>query len=305
MTEEESVKKIRTLDFDKILDHVGPLGRYQWVQLTLLFILSLSSGIAVTTFAFTGFVPNHRCVIPQCESIENPMTGNEALQELVASIVDDKTGKTCKRITVPSLDQSASCSDYQAALQSNISQSWVVNVCSKEELIFDTSVVKTSLVEYYGMTCEHLMVRSILNSLYLVGMLLGSFTVGLTCDRFGRKAGMMLSITLISGSGILAAFVNNQYVFAALRITVGMGGIGSYIVSSVIAAEATLPSLKIVTTVYIMAGFILGELTLSLEAYLVRYWFTLQLVAHLPMLALFSYYFLIPESTRWLITKGM
>lgn len=150
--DEENVKKIRTLDFDKILDHVGPLGRYQWVQLTLLFILSLSAGIAVTTFAFTGFVPDHRCVIPQCESIEAPMTDNEELRKLVAKLVDDKTGKTCKRVTVPSLDDSSSCSDYQGALmQSNETSSWIISDCSKDELIFDRSVVKTSLVEYYGM----------------------------------------------------------------------------------------------------------------------------------------------------------
>ena len=52
-------------------------------------------------------------------------------------------------------------------------------------------------------------------------------------------------------------------------------------------------------------GFIAGELVLALEAYLIRDWITLQLVAYLPMLILMGLYFILPESTRWLIAKGI
>ena len=52
-------------------------------------------------------------------------------------------------------------------------------------------------------------------------------------------------------------------------------------------------------------GFIVGELVLALEAYLIRDWITLQLVAYLPMLILMGLYFILPESTRWLIAKGI
>jgi hypothetical protein len=51
-------------------------------------------------------------------------------------------------------------------------------------------------------------------------------------------------------------------------------------------------------------GFIFGELVLALEAYLIRDWVTLQLVAYLPMLILLGLYFILPESTRWLIARG-
>ena len=52
-------------------------------------------------------------------------------------------------------------------------------------------------------------------------------------------------------------------------------------------------------------GFIIGELVLAIEAYLIRDWITLQLVAYLPMLILMGLYFILPESTRWLIAKGI
>ena len=47
-----------------------------------------------------------------------------------------------------------------------------------------------------------------------------------------------------------------------------------------------------------------GELILSLEAYLIRDWYSLQLVVHAPILILLGLYFIIPESTRWLLAKG-
>ena len=51
-------------------------------------------------------------------------------------------------------------------------------------------------------------------------------------------------------------------------------------------------------------GFIFGEMVLALEAYFLRDWVTLQLVAYSPMLILLGLYFVLPESTRWLIARG-
>lgn len=142
------------------------------------------------------------------------------------------------------------------------------------------------------------------NSLYLVGMLLGSFIFGMISDQFGRLKAVILSIFVTAVSGALGAFVYNPIAFAILRIACGMGGIGCSMVSYVIAAETTLPSYKIITTTLVGIGFVFGELVLALEAYLIRDWVTLQLVAYLPMLILLGLYFILPESTRWLIARG-
>jgi len=63
----------------------------------------------------------------------------------------------------------------------------------------------------YGLTCDDLFVQSIFNSLYLAGMLIGSFLIGMFSDKLGRLKAMILSIFLVSGSGVLMAFVNNRY----------------------------------------------------------------------------------------------
>ena len=71
MSTTSTTNKGGKIDFDEVLKHIGPLGIYQYIQLFLLFLVTLSAGICVTVFVFTGFVPNYRCVVPQCESLNN------------------------------------------------------------------------------------------------------------------------------------------------------------------------------------------------------------------------------------------
>ena len=59
------------IDFDRVLQHVGPLGAWQFWHLFLLFWVPMCGGIAVVTFAFTGYVPDYRCAISQCENVLN------------------------------------------------------------------------------------------------------------------------------------------------------------------------------------------------------------------------------------------
>ena len=63
--------------------------------------------------------------------------------------------------------------------------------------------METSITEDFDMTCDELYLRSIFNSLFLGGMLLGSFSFGMISDRFGRLKAMVLSIFLTASSGLL------------------------------------------------------------------------------------------------------
>ena len=62
--------------------------------------------------------------------------------------------------------------------------------------------MKTSITEDFDMTCDELYLRSIFNSLFLGGMLLGSFSFGMISDKFGRVNAMVLSIFLTASSGL-------------------------------------------------------------------------------------------------------
>ena len=44
----------KAVDYDKILDHIGQFGRFQWKIFFWLSFVSAAAGLAVVTFAFTG-----------------------------------------------------------------------------------------------------------------------------------------------------------------------------------------------------------------------------------------------------------
>ena len=49
--------------------------------------------------------------------------------------------------------------------------------------------------------------------------------------------------------------------------------------------------------------FAMGELLLGLEAYFIRDWRTLQMVAHLPLIICSLIFWTCPESVRWCLAK--
>ncbi len=295
----------QTIDLDKILHHVGPFGLWQLCHLFILFSASLTSGMAVVTFAFTGFVPKFRCLIPQCESMANASfhTQNSEYVDLNFKLIGvDKLGKSCQRVSVHG--QALNCQEYVQALLQDNGSTLEIGTCPPEQIIYDASIVQTSVTEDYGLICDRAIVRSVFNSLYLLGMLLGSFVIGIISDKFGRRKALTISIGLLGLSGLLIVWIKNEIIFACLRIISGIGGMGIFMISSVLAAEGTLPDSKIVTMLMVGLGFVSGELLLTLEAFFIRHWVTLQLVSHAPILLLLVVYFILPESSRWLISKG-
>lgn len=59
-----------------------------------------------------------------------------------------------------------------------------------------------------------------------------------------------------------------------------------------------------VISIFYQIPFNLGHLTLPGFAYFIRDWRYLQLALSLPSIILISYYWLVPESPRWLFTVG-
>ncbi len=106
------------------------------------------------------------------------------------------------------------CDSYQSYLvsvsNSSDGQKIETTSCSYDDLIFDTSdAVETSLVADWDLTCDRWINLSALGATYMLGMLVGSFVMGLLSDKFGRMKALMLSVLLVSVAGFIGAFVND------------------------------------------------------------------------------------------------
>ena len=195
------------------------------------------------------------------------------------------------------------CDKYIEALD-DPKVSKIVSNCTFEDLIFDHSIVTSSIIQDYDFTCDRSYLRQLYGVLYMVGMGIGSYIMGAISDKFGRMKALMLGVLLVSGSGILGAFMPDQHSYGFLRFLTGIGGNAFFMVTFVICVEYVGPKYTMLSGLIIEIPFALGELVLGLEAYFIRDWVTLQLVAHTPVLLLFGLWFLIPESPRWLLATG-
>ena len=87
----------------------------------------------------------------------------------------------------------------------------VMEKCSPDNgLIFDKSDVVSSIAIQYKFLCNDDLsedLLGILGATYMIGMLLGSFVIGLVSDYFGRMKALMLSIILVAVAGSLGAFM--------------------------------------------------------------------------------------------------
>ena len=79
---------------------------------------------------------------------------------------------------------------------------------------------------------------------------------------------------------------------------------GLFMIAFVLCVELTGPKYSAYLGIAINIPFALGEMLLGLEAFFIRDWMHLQLVAYAPIILACLLYFILPESPRWLIATG-
>ena len=195
-------------EIEPVLNYIGPKARWQYFQSFCLFLFGASAGMSVVSFAFPGYIPNYRCMIPVCESINANYYSN-------ISIIDKITiDKSCQRI-IPK-ENFQTCEQYLELFKNNnnaLSEIMTEETCRKDELIFDYSIVTSSLVEDFSMTCSDKYQRDILNSIYMIGSAIGSSSIGIVSDKAGRIKAMVLSLLCMGLPGKVQFLFQNKIFF--------------------------------------------------------------------------------------------
>uniref|UniRef100_A0A8C6IXG2 Uncharacterized protein n=1 Tax=Melopsittacus undulatus TaxID=13146 RepID=A0A8C6IXG2_MELUD len=142
----------------------------------------------------------------------------------------------------------------------------------------------------FDLVCDRKDLNDISQSIYMLGMFLGSIIFGPLSDRIGRRPVFLICLLIHGLIGVGIAFVPHFYVYMAFRCVVG-------------AAEAGI--LIIALAVLIThCCFAIGQMILAGLAYGIRNWRLLQIAGTAPVFALFFYIWVLPESARWLVIKG-
>lgn len=101
--------------------------------------------------------------------------------------------------------------------------------------------------------------------------------------------------------GVAAAQMPDYWSFTFIRFLVGMSVGGTMVIGFVIVMEFVGTQYRDVVSALYQSPFNLGHMSLPVFGYFFRNFSQFQLSISIPPILLLSYFFLVPETPRWLI----
>lgn len=288
-----------TKDLDDILEEVGQFGKYQMIT---YFIISLPMVFAIVSshsFVFTSGDLTYRCRIPECE-------GNTSAPDFQpdwlswAVPMEQRSGglvpSQCYRYA-PVANASDTCSN--ASFASNVTVR-----CDKDWLFKgeQSSIVKEL---DWDLTCdENKWKLTLSGTLIYSGALLSKPLTGYISDKWGRKIALLGGLMMTCFTGILRSLSYNYTMFQICNIAEGIVGGGIYTSAFVMGLEIMGPKKRVLGGSIMSIYNPIGELTMGFTSWYFQIWRHILRVIYIPALLFASYFWLLPESVRWLMAKG-
>lgn len=281
------------MGYDDVIPLLGGFGKYQKRIYFLVCLPAISCAFHKLAGVFLLTKPDHRCVLP----FENGTDGNYNLTTIhMASAFpwDEKLKKwdSCRYYD----------GNYTDITNNFTSPSGNLDKC--DAWVFDTPRNQTSTVTEWNLVCDKSWLTASSDSLFMLGVMLGSIIFGDLSDRYGRRPIFFASLVIQVVFGILAGISPEYITYTISRIIIGATTSGVFLVAYVLALEMVGPKDRLNAGMIIMMFFSFGYVLLAPIAYFIVNWRWLQIAITLPGVFFLSYWWFIPESTRWLLSKG-
>ncbi|GAB0089510.1 hypothetical protein DMENIID0001_040640 [Sergentomyia squamirostris] len=274
--------------FSGILDELGAFGRFQIFTYVLLFFPIFFSNMYTLNFVFTAAEVDYRCLIPECEPPDSPFDSNAAFLEYALP----PSGEKCRRFghinttgqcSIMDFDQSAEiqCSEFVYANQEH-------TIMNEWDLTCPSNEWKLSLV----------------GTINNIGQFIALPITGFFSDRYGRKSALVAGIMISGVFGIIKSFSVNYPMFLTLELLESALGSGSYSACFVFGMEAVGASKRLLGGVIMTSTYAFGQAFYGLIAMWTQDWRSMIRWAYAPALLFFIYFWIMPESIRWLLASG-
>ncbi|KAJ2951319.1 hypothetical protein O0L34_g5720 [Tuta absoluta] len=162
---------------------------------------------------------------------------------------------------------------------------------------------KDTIVAEFNLACQEWK-RTLVGTIHNIGMLVSLPILGYISDRWGRKRALILSCTLVGAIGTLKAFSISYEMYVIVEFLETIAGASAFPAAYILTIELLGQDKRVMTTAFLGIVLVLGGLSFALLAKTFSYWRTFILVAYPPSLLFLLYIYFLPESIRWLLSKG-
>lgn len=139
--------------------------------------------------------------------------------------------------------------------------------------------------------------------MHFAGIMAGSGIFGFLADRYGRKKIFLIAIMFMSLTGVGQAVSSNYITFMVFAFLNAVGTSGVYPLAFVIGVEMVGKKKREMAGVVLNYFYSVGEALVGIIAWLDGDWVNLQYWVSAPPILFVAYYWIIPESIRWLLAK--
>ncbi|XP_046415882.1 organic cation transporter 1-like [Neodiprion fabricii] len=307
-----------TIDFDDVLVHVGEKGRYQNIMYYLLCIpATLPAAFLAFSQVFVSASPEHWCRIPELENSNLTLDQRKALSLPYTPKSDGRRSYSrCYMYDVnytaiieawlhqeAAANSSRTSSNGAPGLPPVGSTDWPISKC-QHGWIYDRKDYDSTLVTELDLVCDNGWWPSTSTTFFYVGSLFGNVVFGWIADKWGRRTAFFAILFLEVIISIATSFSPNYVIYTALRTVNGLFFPAIYQIPFILALELMGPRYRTFAGMVICMFFATAMSLLALLGYLLRHWYALSLATSVPFVLLFSYYWIIPESPRWLLSKN-
>ncbi|XP_069090724.1 solute carrier family 22 member 3 [Pleurodeles waltl] len=297
--------------FDEVLKEVGEFGRFQKRVFLLLCMTGITFAFLFVGVVFLGQTPEqYWCRSPAVAELSRqcgwsaqeelnytvpPAEGSTAPSQAEGSSAHSHClrydDREWNRTALGCGGPAAPLSNHSGALPLTCEDGWVYQE------------VRTTVVSEYNLVCANSWRLDLTQAVLNLGFLMGAFTLGYAADRYGRKVTYLISSFGTGLCGIIVAFAPNFYVFVIFRFLQGVFAKGTWMTCYVIVTELVGSEQRRIVGIVVQMFFTLGVMLIPGVAYFIPTWQGIQLAISLPNFLFLLYYWLVPESPRWLLTR--
>ncbi|KAH8399516.1 hypothetical protein KR215_012149 [Drosophila sulfurigaster] len=260
------------LEVDKMLVKCGDFSRMQWLMLLLFSLINLLSALHYYSQTIISFVPKY-CIL-------NITYTHRCADDLPADFEPPQ-----KSSCVPlGMNESTSgkCNSYNY------------------ELYMDYKSFPSEM----NWICDNAWQLTLGQSMFFVGSVVGTLSLGYLADILGRVPIMIVANLIAMLGNMLTIFSSNLMLFSTFRLISGFATDSNFLMMYILVMEYMRPSLRTIgLSICIGIFYCVGSISAPWIAVLMGSWRGYLLVTSLPLSLVPLFYFIVPESVQWLVSK--